>query len=97
MTTQHLASGIRKGGLPERLSRQPPTARTGAAADEFLPVRSSQHLTGTGGTNMAKVLYSVTMSVDGFITGPDGDMQWMRPYLGPNPEVDELIPGSGRC
>lgn len=24
---------------------------------------------------MAKVLYSATMSVDGFITGPDGDMQ----------------------
>ncbi|MEV0800528.1 dihydrofolate reductase family protein [Kribbella sp. NPDC050281] len=44
---------------------------------------------------MAKVLYSVTMSVDGFITGPDGDMQWMRPYLGPNPEVDELIPRIG--
>ncbi|WP_329003004.1 dihydrofolate reductase family protein [Kribbella sp. NBC_00709] len=44
---------------------------------------------------MAKVLYSVTMSVDGFITGPDGDMQWMRPYLGPNPEVDELVPRIG--
>ncbi|TCO22286.1 dihydrofolate reductase [Kribbella steppae] len=44
---------------------------------------------------MAKVLYSVTMSVDGFITGPDGDMQWMRPYLGPNPEVEELIPRIG--
>ena len=40
---------------------------------------------------MAKVLYSVTLSVDGFITGPDGDMQWMRPYLGPNPEVDDLV------
>src|ERR1044072_4500214 len=39
---------------------------------------------------MAKVLYSVTMSVDGFITGPGGDMQWMRPYLGPNPEMDAL-------
>lgn len=44
---------------------------------------------------MAKVLYSVTASVDGFITGPDGDMQWMRPYLGPNPEVDDLIPRIG--
>jgi dihydrofolate reductase len=44
---------------------------------------------------MAKVLYSVTMSVDGFITGPDGDMQWLRPYLGPNPEVGELIPRIG--
>ncbi|MEU4191336.1 dihydrofolate reductase family protein [Kribbella sp. NPDC026611] len=44
---------------------------------------------------MAKVLYSVTMSVDGFITGPGGDMQWMRPYLGPNPAVDELTPRIG--
>ncbi|WP_427889091.1 dihydrofolate reductase family protein [Kribbella sp. GL6] len=44
---------------------------------------------------MAKVLYSVTLSVDGFITGPGGDMQWMRPYLGPNPEVDELVPRIG--
>ena len=44
---------------------------------------------------MAKVLYSVTMSVDGFIAGPDGDMQWMRPYLGPNPEVTELVPRIG--
>lgn len=44
---------------------------------------------------MAKVLYSVTMSVDGFISGPGGDMQWMRPYLGPNPEVEELIPRIG--
>src|SRR4051794_22558657 len=40
---------------------------------------------------MAKLLYSVTMSADGFIAGPNGDMQWMRPYLAPNPEVDELI------
>ncbi|GAB3947418.1 dihydrofolate reductase family protein [Kribbella albertanoniae] len=44
---------------------------------------------------MAKLLYSVTMSADGFIAGPNGDMQWMRPYLGPNPEVDELIPRIG--
>ncbi|WP_350281221.1 dihydrofolate reductase family protein [Kribbella sp. HUAS MG21] len=44
---------------------------------------------------MAKVLYSVTASADGFISGPDGDMQWMRPYLGPNPEVDDLVPRIG--
>jgi len=44
---------------------------------------------------MAKLLYSVTMSADGFIAGPNGDMQWMRPYLAPNPEVDELIPRIG--
>lgn len=44
---------------------------------------------------MAKVLYSVTASVDGFIAGPGGDMQWLRPYLGPNPEITELMPRIG--
>jgi dihydrofolate reductase len=40
---------------------------------------------------MGKVLYSVTMSLDGFIAGPDGDMSWLTEHLGPNPTVDELI------
>ena len=40
---------------------------------------------------MAKVLYSVTMSVDGFIAGPRGDMGWLTPDLGPDPAVDALI------
>jgi dihydrofolate reductase len=40
---------------------------------------------------MAKMLYSVTMSLDGFIAGAGGDMSWMTEYLGPNPLVDELI------
>lgn len=40
---------------------------------------------------MAKTLYSVTMSLDGFIAGPGGDMSWMTPYLAPNPDVDALI------
>lgn len=40
---------------------------------------------------MAKLLYSVTMSLDGFIAGPGGDMSWLTPYLGPNPLIDELI------
>jgi dihydrofolate reductase len=39
---------------------------------------------------MGKLLYSVTMSLDGFIAGPDGDMSWLTPHLGPNPEVDDL-------
>src|SRR5687768_16218388 len=39
---------------------------------------------------MGKVLYSVTMSLDGFIAGPGGDMSWLAPYLGPNPEIDAL-------
>ncbi|GAA2636828.1 dihydrofolate reductase family protein [Dactylosporangium fulvum] len=44
---------------------------------------------------MAKILYSVTMSLDGFIAGPGGDMSWLTPYLGPNELVDELIPQIG--
>jgi dihydrofolate reductase len=39
---------------------------------------------------MATVLYSATMSLDGYIAGPDGDMSWLTPYLGPNPQVDAL-------
>jgi len=39
---------------------------------------------------VATVLYSAAMSLDGFISGPGGDMSWMRPYLGPNPEIDAL-------
>jgi dihydrofolate reductase len=40
---------------------------------------------------MAKMLYSVTMSLDGFIAGAGGDMSWMTEYLGPNPLVDDLV------
>ncbi len=40
---------------------------------------------------MAKVLYSVTMSLDGYIAGPGGDMSWLTPYLGPNPTADALV------
>ncbi|MEV4163486.1 dihydrofolate reductase family protein [Nonomuraea dietziae] len=40
---------------------------------------------------MSKLLYSATMSVDGFIAGPGGDMSWLTGHLGPNPAVDELI------
>jgi dihydrofolate reductase len=40
---------------------------------------------------MGKVLYSATMSLDGFIAGPGGDMSWLTEHLGPNPTVDDLI------
>jgi dihydrofolate reductase len=44
---------------------------------------------------MAKLLYSATMSLDGFIAGAGGDMSWMTEYLGPNPTIDELIDDVG--
>lgn len=40
---------------------------------------------------MARFLYSFTMSLDGFIAGPGGDMSWLTRHLGPNPLADDLV------
>jgi dihydrofolate reductase len=40
---------------------------------------------------MAKVLYSASMSLDGFIAGAGGDMSWLRDYFGRNQTADELL------
>ncbi|HEX6500096.1 MAG TPA: dihydrofolate reductase family protein [Micromonosporaceae bacterium] len=40
---------------------------------------------------MARLLYSATISLDGFIAGPGGDMSWLTEHLGPNPVIDRLI------
>ncbi|MFB4309348.1 dihydrofolate reductase family protein [Actinomadura sp. GTD37] len=41
---------------------------------------------------MAKLLYSATMSLDGFIAGPGGDMSWLTEYLGePDPAAERLL------
>jgi len=40
---------------------------------------------------MSKLLYAVTMTLDGFIAGPGGDMSWLTEHIGPNPAVDELV------
>jgi dihydrofolate reductase len=37
------------------------------------------------------MLYSATMSLDGFIAGQGGDMSWLTEYLGPNPPIDGLV------
>ena len=44
---------------------------------------------------MGKLLHSVTMSLDGFIAGPGGDMSWLTEHLEPNPAVDEIIGNIG--
>ncbi|AYY12181.1 dihydrofolate reductase [Actinobacteria bacterium YIM 96077] len=44
---------------------------------------------------MAKVLYSATMSLDGFIAGPGGDMSWLAEHLEPNPDIDGLVADIG--
>ncbi|MCI2424131.1 dihydrofolate reductase family protein [Saccharopolyspora sp. K220] len=40
---------------------------------------------------MGKLLYSATMSLDGFIAGPKGDMSWLTEHIGPNPAAEQLI------
>jgi dihydrofolate reductase len=41
---------------------------------------------------MARTLYSVTMSLDGFIAGAGGDMQWLTAYLGDeDPRLATLV------
>jgi len=40
---------------------------------------------------MGKVLWHITMSLDGFIAGPRDDMGWMSDYFGLNPTVDGLL------
>ena len=45
---------------------------------------------------MSKLLYSATMSLDGFIAGVGGDMQWLTNYLAePNPEAASLMDDIG--
>jgi dihydrofolate reductase len=44
---------------------------------------------------MSKLLYGAAMSLDGFIAGPGGDMQWLNEHPGPNPIVGELIESVG--
>lgn len=44
---------------------------------------------------MAKLLYSATMSVDGYISGPGGDQSWLAKHLAPNPVADQLVDDIG--
>jgi len=39
---------------------------------------------------VSRTLYSATMSLDGFIAGPGGDMSWLTAYLGPDPAAEAL-------
>jgi dihydrofolate reductase len=40
-------------------------------------------------------LYSATMSLDGFIAGPDGDMHWLLPFFAPDPIADDVLARTG--
>jgi dihydrofolate reductase len=40
---------------------------------------------------MSKVLWHITMSLDGYIAGPGDDMRWMSETFGPNPTVDDVL------
>lgn len=40
---------------------------------------------------MGKVVIHATMTLDGYIAGPNDDMNWMWEYAGPNKTADEVI------
>lgn len=45
---------------------------------------------------MAKLIYSATMSLDGYIAGPGGDMSWLTEHIaGENPTADRLLANVG--
>jgi|SRR4051812_35399021 dihydrofolate reductase len=44
---------------------------------------------------MARLLYAATMSLDGFIAGHGGDMQWLNEHMGPNPLAERLVDDIG--
>ncbi len=39
---------------------------------------------------MGKLVYSTSMSLDGFIAGAGGDASWMTEYLSPDPVINEV-------
>lgn len=43
---------------------------------------------------MTTFLYSATASADGYIAGPGGDMTWLQPFMGaePDPILEPIIP-----
>lgn len=43
----------------------------------------------------ARTLYSCTMSLDGFMAGPGGDMHWLLPFFGPDPVADIVLERTG--
>lgn len=45
---------------------------------------------------MARLIYSATASLDGFIAGPGGDMSWLTEHLGgENPTADRVLARTG--
>jgi dihydrofolate reductase len=44
---------------------------------------------------VTKVVWHITMSLDGFITGPDDSMEWAFRYPGPNRLADEVMGSTG--
>lgn len=44
---------------------------------------------------MTKLLYSATMSLDGYISGPGGDQSWLTKHLAANPTIDNLVDDIG--
>jgi len=61
----------------------------------FRPLRSQYPETTRKAFPMGTLLYTAAMSLDGFIAATGGDMSWLAPYTGPNPDADALAAETG--
>ena len=44
---------------------------------------------------MTRIVYAAAMSFDGYIAGPEHDMQWLLPHFAPNADADALMNRAG--
>lgn len=63
-----------------------------AAASEAGPATDAE---GAEAAGPGKVVWSATMSLDGFIAGPDDAMGWVFDHSGPDPWVDRIVRATG--
>ncbi|MEO3860565.1 hypothetical protein [Acrocarpospora sp. B8E8] len=48
-------------------------------------------------TANGKVLWHFTMSLDGFVAGPNHEMDWMMTGIPPQPGLIKALPPDGTC
>ena len=73
------------------VGRRPPAVRAGPGPCEGHAVSPAA---GNDGA-LGKVVWSATMSLDGFIAGPGDTMGWVFDHSGPNPVVDQVMRDTG--
>lgn len=100
MTTRTQVRAFKRSPSALRLTSCHPAifgiGRDPASSAEFRPAPQSNHMKNEKeGSTMPKVVWHVTMSLDGFIAGPDDAMEWVFEYPGPTRLASEVIATTG--